>query len=115
LIATDLADGQITARRGFDRVKRPCRNFSFGGSVEVAIEPNRAALAKGTFRDRHGRGAGCGGRGQVGRRATKAVDGQIGRNWRARATSDPASGNRGRGHHHGYDFGRIKRPIELGR
>jgi hypothetical protein len=25
--ATDLADGQITARRGFNRVKLPCRIF----------------------------------------------------------------------------------------
>jgi hypothetical protein len=48
----------------------PAKNISLLDLVETAIEQIHPVPTKGAFRDRHERGAGCGGRGSVERRTT---------------------------------------------
>jgi hypothetical protein len=63
LTSSDLPDGQINARICQIKVQPLREKYSVFPKSQISLYPWPSRLIRGAFRDRHGREAGCGGRG----------------------------------------------------
>ena len=72
----DLPDGQIRRTSYWRRVHSCSKNISLRDLVDTALLIPPSRLERGAFRDRHERGAGCGGR-EVALDERRDADGEV--------------------------------------